>query len=569
MASNLGCGWQYDFHFGIGLDTIEEDAINEKCRLQVLRILTTKADAEIIELEDNLAILQSQLKWAEHGKFDELYEIWCATFRDEIDLLDSDIHSLRNEKVLQETGSNAVLVLHREPALRIYDIISTLLRREFPKDYVQVGELPYVEAVTFDSSQTAGVKVEEQNHTATSPNSVPSNSGDQRLVPWVEKKNQPETTLIEESSLDASSCMTTYSNEEKSEVVGITRSGELNENKATYDRGDILFLLPMELDGDSDDPVKDVEDLGRDEKHGSVSSQRADKSKAIEQPIFAAIFHGDWFSWSSNKSKIKVQAARQGDNGLAGLHTFSELNNDEEKNVPEAVLKKDEPQSSDISTTDGSDTVHEKSIVSFMLKPYMLKPKRKFQPNVRAAAQPSGSPNSKMRRTCPKVVKRQQQPHGIDKDTLNPSITEAERQLCGLTKDWMIIKPPLDVGTSLVSISKIARGVRSKTIKLAERKNPAIISSCSLDREEEDAINCGIEKDWSITEPSSKDITVVASVGPCACKECDWCRSRSPSLEGMSLLQLKGLAKKHNLRGYGKLKKSSLIELLSQKIPSS
>ncbi|GMH29405.1 hypothetical protein Nepgr_031248 [Nepenthes gracilis] len=46
---------------------IKEDAINEKCSVEVLRILIAKGDAEILELDDDIGILQSQLKWAEHG----------------------------------------------------------------------------------------------------------------------------------------------------------------------------------------------------------------------------------------------------------------------------------------------------------------------------------------------------------------------------------------------------------------------------------------------------------------------------------------------------------------------
>jgi len=43
------------------VDVIEEDALNEKSCIQVLRILITKADTEIDELEQDLVSLQSQL----------------------------------------------------------------------------------------------------------------------------------------------------------------------------------------------------------------------------------------------------------------------------------------------------------------------------------------------------------------------------------------------------------------------------------------------------------------------------------------------------------------------------
>ncbi|KAI5327368.1 hypothetical protein L3X38_026764 [Prunus dulcis] len=52
-------GWEYNFYFGCGCDLIEEDAINEKCCILVLKILITKADTEIDELEKDLVALQS------------------------------------------------------------------------------------------------------------------------------------------------------------------------------------------------------------------------------------------------------------------------------------------------------------------------------------------------------------------------------------------------------------------------------------------------------------------------------------------------------------------------------
>lgn len=52
------------FFLGITSDVIE-DATNEKCCVQVLQYLIAKADAEIHDLEDELAMLRCQLKWAE------------------------------------------------------------------------------------------------------------------------------------------------------------------------------------------------------------------------------------------------------------------------------------------------------------------------------------------------------------------------------------------------------------------------------------------------------------------------------------------------------------------------
>lgn len=51
----------FNFYFNQKLDIIEENALNEKCCLQVLEMLIAKADAEIAELKDDIVMLQSQL----------------------------------------------------------------------------------------------------------------------------------------------------------------------------------------------------------------------------------------------------------------------------------------------------------------------------------------------------------------------------------------------------------------------------------------------------------------------------------------------------------------------------
>ncbi|RVW16587.1 hypothetical protein CK203_069430 [Vitis vinifera] len=116
-------GWQCDFYFGYGLDVIEEDALNEKSCVQVLRVLISKADTEIEELEKDLVILQSELAWAENREWSEI----CSTsLREKINCLDISIQSLKNEN---ERDINVHLLMRREPAERIHEIIKVLLRR--------------------------------------------------------------------------------------------------------------------------------------------------------------------------------------------------------------------------------------------------------------------------------------------------------------------------------------------------------------------------------------------------------------------------------------------------------
>ncbi|CAK8541584.1 unnamed protein product [Lathyrus sativus] len=61
----LKCHCDY-FGCGGGCDVIEEGALNAESCVQVLRILITKADTEIDELEKDLLCLQNELAWTEN-----------------------------------------------------------------------------------------------------------------------------------------------------------------------------------------------------------------------------------------------------------------------------------------------------------------------------------------------------------------------------------------------------------------------------------------------------------------------------------------------------------------------
>ncbi|KMT15070.1 hypothetical protein BVRB_3g061920 [Beta vulgaris subsp. vulgaris] len=134
-----GYGWHCNFHFGYGHDVIE-DAKNEKSCVQVLQCLIAKADAEIHDLEDELAILQCQLKWAESDEQRNPYEVCCATFKQKIDLLTTSIMNFRNKNILTEHGMDTTVEVQR-PAERIYDIITALIKKDFAAPGEQVEDL--------------------------------------------------------------------------------------------------------------------------------------------------------------------------------------------------------------------------------------------------------------------------------------------------------------------------------------------------------------------------------------------------------------------------------------------
>ncbi|MCD9646421.1 hypothetical protein HAX54_036231 [Datura stramonium] len=117
-----------NFYFSQTLDIIEENALNEKCCLQVLEMLIAKADTEIAELEDDIVMLQSQL-----SRTDEKWLDMCiAALNKKIDHLGSLITTLKNENV---QASGVHLQTNREPSERNHDISEIPLRNfSFPQD---------------------------------------------------------------------------------------------------------------------------------------------------------------------------------------------------------------------------------------------------------------------------------------------------------------------------------------------------------------------------------------------------------------------------------------------------
>lgn len=110
------------YPFLVVADVIEEDALNEKSCIQVLKILITKADTEIDELEQDLVSLQSQLAWAEHEEWPELC---CNALTEKINCLDISIRNLKNT---DENDIEVQLLMHREPVERVHEIVRALLR---------------------------------------------------------------------------------------------------------------------------------------------------------------------------------------------------------------------------------------------------------------------------------------------------------------------------------------------------------------------------------------------------------------------------------------------------------
>lgn len=100
---------------------IEEDATNEKYCIQVLRILITKADTEIDELEKDLVFLQNELAGVE---YEEWFEICCNALRKQIDCLYIAVRSLKSK---DKNDIEVRFLMYRKPLKSLHEILKALL----------------------------------------------------------------------------------------------------------------------------------------------------------------------------------------------------------------------------------------------------------------------------------------------------------------------------------------------------------------------------------------------------------------------------------------------------------
>ncbi|XP_022864914.1 uncharacterized protein LOC111384813 isoform X3 [Olea europaea var. sylvestris] len=127
--------WHSDFYFGYGHDAIEEDELNEKSCIQVLRILVNKANEEIMELEGDVVILQSKLTWSDKD--------WCdlcsATLKEKIDHLNISMLTLKKEISGDEHIFGVELLKNKKPVERLHDILKSLWDNCFLLEKNQTG----------------------------------------------------------------------------------------------------------------------------------------------------------------------------------------------------------------------------------------------------------------------------------------------------------------------------------------------------------------------------------------------------------------------------------------------
>ncbi|KAG6744757.1 hypothetical protein POTOM_051395 [Populus tomentosa] len=125
---------QCDFYFGYGFDVIEEEALNEKSCVQVLRILIKKADTEILEFEQDLLSLQTELAWVEN---EDWPDICCNALREKIDFLDISIKNLTSK---DKNEIEVRLLMYTQPVETLDEILKVLFRNYVCKKDKQITD---------------------------------------------------------------------------------------------------------------------------------------------------------------------------------------------------------------------------------------------------------------------------------------------------------------------------------------------------------------------------------------------------------------------------------------------
>ncbi|XP_050228634.1 uncharacterized protein LOC126677863 isoform X2 [Mercurialis annua] len=138
-----------DFYFGYGFDVMEEDALNEKYCLQVLRRLIENADTEIDNLEQDLISLQNEMGWINN---EDWFEICCDSLREKINCLDVSIKSLTNK---DKNDVEVHLLRHTKPVETLKEIFKDLLSNNLHKKDEQPEEVKYAVSLSTTSDAHA------------------------------------------------------------------------------------------------------------------------------------------------------------------------------------------------------------------------------------------------------------------------------------------------------------------------------------------------------------------------------------------------------------------------------
>ncbi|XP_021724186.1 uncharacterized protein LOC110691557 [Chenopodium quinoa] len=347
-----GHGWHYNFHFGNGYDIIEEDVANEKSCVQALRYLIAKADAEIDDLEDELAVLQCQLKWAKSDGQRDPYEVCCATFKRKIDMLSKSIKDARDKKILNEHDKGTTKI--QVPTERIYDIISALIEQNLSSPDEQVEDRSNELNLLIDSGS---IDTDMEKETA-----FESCAESKELSIEFERLCKPAATVSEESCSDATRYVTRDSieardiNKTNVEVIGQKKDDVYECTPA----GENVFIACVQAYNDS------VNSKSRALHHGE-----------IEEYVTGSKNSGSSSSPVSSKTEVIVKVEKDDDTDMSiQLVAADFLCNTQD-------LKSEDPDEGHHQLGKKNKSQRNKSSLSSILKPSGQKVKRKYVKAVR------------------------------------------------------------------------------------------------------------------------------------------------------------------------------------------
>ncbi|GMY19010.1 hypothetical protein FCV25MIE_14249 [Fagus crenata] len=302
------------YPFLVAVDVMEENALNEKSCVQVLHILISKADTEIYELEQDLVSLQSELAWGE----DEEWSEFCHNaLTEKINCLDISIRGLRNTN---ENDVEVQLLMHREPAEGVHEIVKALLRNYFQKKDEQPAEiaiknlsknvLPHAighsnkkEMLSDSNLKITSEKVEEHNSAPTADDIILDSSSklDEKRTDHGEMVKPAEIAIIN-SSKNVLPHLIGHSN--KKETLSDSNlkimSEEVVEHNSTPMADDIIL-------GSSSKPDEKRTDHGEKVKPAEIEIINSSK-KVLPHPIG----HSNKMETLSNSNfKIKSEVVEE------------------------------------------------------------------------------------------------------------------------------------------------------------------------------------------------------------------------------------------------------------------
>lgn len=523
-------GWDCNFNFGYGHDVIDEDAESEKCCAQALRFMIAKADAEIHDLEDELAILQCllqcQLKWAKSDKERDPFEVCCAAFKRKIDSLTSSIQSMKNgnDATSREVMDEALEI--QRPAERIYDIINALVRHNFSETSEQ-------QATSLESS----IESEKQKAVA-------------------ERTEKPELTISEESSSDAARYAVQDTKEgrdmgksddevaRKAELSGAYRCTS-EEKTGFLTLNHVMTPTYLPASTSEGNPKLGASQQGESEKY--ITKSETGESGSL--PLSAELIVKAEEDYDINIQQVAV-------------NSLSKLQDHERDDPFEDHLKVTENQSQSIISADIT-YGRKKSNLSSVLKPQGMKVPRKPNPNP----------------TLTRKIRKKRSPSNAENSTQSGSPSNKDGKFSFLQETNTQRKVKIEEEIVHANASRVS-GAKRRQIQGTRKESPTI--RCLGEKVSEGeplsarAISVSPHLDSDSTNqhgfgPKSaivEDLPMTEIPSP----SYDWKNlrlklSQDPEfLKKLKVPELKGIMRENKLHGLFKYKKEKIIEELTKRL---